>query len=475
MRRGPPVQAIKRLFAASGGRCAFPNCGTNLLLESGAQLGEIAHITALSSGGPRFNPVLRKEKRQGFENLILLCPNHHTLIDSDPGRYDGDVLYEMKEAHERKIRRLLDADQTDRVVLQPTAATQLARQIDPSVADIALITALPIELAAVLEHFPTLEKVTIGAESRTYYQGIVVADDGTTRYRVVATVLAGMGNVQAAAATADVVHDWSPRYVIMCGIAAGLRRESQQLGDIVVSTDVIYYELAKLRNEGIERRPVSYRADSLLLDRAMHMHAMATWRARLPKRPDGTEARADFPAVRFGPVASGDKVIASAAEAHQLLALHSKLAAVEMEGGGVATSAFASARRVGFLMVRSICDFADQSKDDSWQDFAAHAAASFVAQFVASRPIAPADGSWVPEHSAAPAIAPNWVRTVLFPRLCKSLNMEEFRDFCFVLEIDVDDLGGATKRAKIRELLLRAERRGQLPAIVKAYEEFSEE
>ena len=63
----------------------------------------------------------------------------------------------------------------------------------------------------------------------------------------------------------------------------------------------------------------------------------------------------------------------------------------------------------------------------------------------------------------------------LLPKLYKSLNMEDFRDFCFVLEIDVDDLAGTTKRAKIRELLLRAERRGRLPEIVKAYEELSEQ
>jgi nucleoside phosphorylase len=377
----------------------------------------------------------------------------------------------MKALHEEEIRRRLDSAGVQASVLEPVAATQLARQVDPSVADVAFITALPLELAAILEYFPTLEKVTIGEESRTYYQGIVVADDGRTRYRVVAAVLQGMGNVQAAAATAEIIRDWSPRYVIMCGIAGGLRRDSQRLGDVVVSTDVIYYELAKIRKDGTERRFVSYRADSLLLDRAMHMHLMGTWRARLPKRPDGKPAGADFPAVHFGPVASGEKVIASTAEANQLLTLHPKLTAVEMEGGGVAASAFATASRVGFFMVRAICDFADQAKGDSWQEFAAHAAASFLAQFFASRPIAPAEGTWVRTPRETPSVAPSWVRTVFFPKLCESLNMEEFKDFCFVLGIDVDDLEGTSKRSKIRELLLRAERRGRLPEIVKAYEE----
>ena len=59
--------------------------------------------------------------------------------------------------------------------------------------------------------------------------------------------------------------------------------------------------------------------------------------------------------------------------------------------------------------------------------------------------------------------------------MCKSLNMEEFRDFCYVIQIEVDNLEGTTKRAKIRELLLRAERRDRLPEIVEAYEQFLDE
>jgi hypothetical protein len=150
--------------------------------------------------------------------------------------------------------------------------------------------------------------------------------------------------------------------------------------------------------------------------------------------------------------------------------LHPKLAAVEMEGGGVAASAFATARRVGFLLVRAICDFADRAKDDSWQEYAAHAAASFVAELLATRPVAPSEGEWAPQHRTQEKVDPRWVREVFFPKVCKTMNMEEFCDLCFVLQIDVDDLTGSTKRAKVRDLLLRAERRGRLPEIIKAYE-----
>src|SRR5438128_7606992 len=137
MKRGQSASEIKRLFAASGGRCAFADCTTNLVTESGAILAEIAHITASSPGGPRFDPVQTEKQRHGFENLILLCPTQHALIDTDPRRYDARALREMKALHERKIRQRLNADVTDRCVLEPAAAKQLARQVDPSVADVA--------------------------------------------------------------------------------------------------------------------------------------------------------------------------------------------------------------------------------------------------------------------------------------------------------------------------------------------------
>ena len=42
----PSQRTIKRLFAVSGNRCAFPNCQTHLSDEHGIIIGEICHIEA---------------------------------------------------------------------------------------------------------------------------------------------------------------------------------------------------------------------------------------------------------------------------------------------------------------------------------------------------------------------------------------------------------------------------------------------
>jgi len=451
------------------------------MVGSGGTIAEVAHIEAHSPGGPRFNSEQASGDRNDVDNLLLLCPTHHALIDRDTSTYTTAVLRNMKMKHEADIRARLNSSSSV-PDLAPKAATQLARQVDPSSTDFAIVTALPKELDAILEYFPTLEKVVVG-DSRTYFQGIVIAEDGATRYRVVVAQLQSMGNVQAAAETTVLLSHWTPRYVIMCGIAGGLRHGEQQLGDIVISTDVVYYELGKVRESEIERRPVSYKSDPLLIDRAMHMHKLSGWRSRLPPRPDGSETTATVPAVHFAPVASGDKVIASSTEAKSLLRLHPKLAAVEMEGGGVAASALAAAQRIGFFMVRSICDFADESKNDNWQEYAAHAAASFLSNFLSTRPIAPTDGQWIPQlrdnnndnNNDNDNVDATWIREVFYPKMCKTMNMEELCNFCYVLQIDIEDLEGTTKKAKVRELLSRAERRGHIQQIVKAYEQFVKE
>src|SRR3989442_14479993 len=81
-----PLKELKLLFLRSRGVCAFPNC--NKLLDEPATekddpvvLGCIAHIIADSRQGPRGVAELNDEDRNKYGNLILLCGDHHKLID----------------------------------------------------------------------------------------------------------------------------------------------------------------------------------------------------------------------------------------------------------------------------------------------------------------------------------------------------------------------------------------------------------
>ena len=100
--KSPTQKTIKHLFSVSGNRCAFPNCESPLVEESGTVTGEISHIKAVSENGPRFDPKQSDEDRHSFKNLILLCGRHHTIIDSEIEHYSVAILSEMKHLHEKK-------------------------------------------------------------------------------------------------------------------------------------------------------------------------------------------------------------------------------------------------------------------------------------------------------------------------------------------------------------------------------------
>jgi hypothetical protein len=100
---GPNQTTLKRLFARSGDRCAFPRCSV-ALVQDDTLVGEICHIKAANPSGPRYDPQQTAVQRHAYDNLLLLCPTHHTIIDDDPEAYTVERLVKMKTDHEAKIK-----------------------------------------------------------------------------------------------------------------------------------------------------------------------------------------------------------------------------------------------------------------------------------------------------------------------------------------------------------------------------------
>ncbi|MEU1548947.1 tetratricopeptide repeat protein [Nocardia sp. NPDC005745] len=104
----------RKLFQRCGNVCAFPDCMRKLTADATLDdplvvLGEIAHIIAESNNGPRGRSPLTKAQRNRYDNLILLCNQHHQLIDSQPDTWTTSRLREMKAAHEDWVARRLCA------------------------------------------------------------------------------------------------------------------------------------------------------------------------------------------------------------------------------------------------------------------------------------------------------------------------------------------------------------------------------
>lgn len=106
---GIAVRDRKVLWARAHNQCAYPACLQELIeapdmVDGSTVLGEEAHIRAQSPGGARFDPGYAEV--DSYENLLLLCPTHHTLIDKDDGtRFTVAGLLKMKSDHEKQQKR----------------------------------------------------------------------------------------------------------------------------------------------------------------------------------------------------------------------------------------------------------------------------------------------------------------------------------------------------------------------------------
>ena len=99
-------KVIKELYAKSGNYCAFPGC--NMPLFGNANLSQVCHIEGLKPDSARFNPNLSDEEANSYGNLILLCSNHHNLVDQREDLYKVESLRRMKCEHEALVSRLGD-------------------------------------------------------------------------------------------------------------------------------------------------------------------------------------------------------------------------------------------------------------------------------------------------------------------------------------------------------------------------------
>lgn len=101
---------VRRLDTLSGNECAEPTCSKKLIAKDGKSIiSKICHIAAASKEGPRYDSSMTDDERRGFDNLILLCDEHHVMVDNKDNEsiYTTILLKKWKSDHEKKIFELL--------------------------------------------------------------------------------------------------------------------------------------------------------------------------------------------------------------------------------------------------------------------------------------------------------------------------------------------------------------------------------
>jgi hypothetical protein len=99
------TELVKRTVAGRVGylcsKCRNPTIGPNDDSAKTILLGEAAHITAATAGGPRYDPALSEYERKSVNNAIWLCTACHTLIDALESTFSSTFLHKLKREAEQ--------------------------------------------------------------------------------------------------------------------------------------------------------------------------------------------------------------------------------------------------------------------------------------------------------------------------------------------------------------------------------------
>lgn len=318
---------------------------------------------------------------------------YHRLTKNQIGSLDAPMT--GHEATENVVARLFDLLSEEVSGRSTTLPAEPRRSSKPKEKpsskleriDFLLVTALPEERDALLAQLPGYTRVPPRRDDvHVYFSANVTTADEAGRYQIVVMPLLGMGRVNAATATAEAIKRWRPRHVVLVGIAGGIAARNVGLGDLLISEQVVDYELQKLTAKGIEVRWSVHKASRRLYAAALNVIGDAWTKRIATKKPDE-----GVPRIHLGPIASGDKVVAVQSVLDEYRNVWPALIGVEMEAAGVASACFAAARQPEFFMVRGVSDLADEGKNapgtEVFRRYACDVAAAYVVELIRNRPV----------------------------------------------------------------------------------------
>jgi adenosylhomocysteine nucleosidase len=250
---------------------------------------------------------------------------------------------------------------------------------------IAIAAAMQEELGALLAAMPDEAPVVLAG--REFWLGHL---DG----QEVVAVLSRIGKVAAAMTATLLVHEFGAERAIFTGTAGGLH-ESARVGDVVVASALLQHDMDASplfpRHEvplyGTDRFHCDGALSTALADAANALLADtsggASSRGDAALALDGAELRSfgiSSPRVHTGLIVSGDRFVASAAEAAVLRERLPDALAVEMEGAALAQVCHDLG--VPFAVVRTVSDRADDSAHVDFGRFVASVASRYSVAIV---------------------------------------------------------------------------------------------
>jgi nucleoside phosphorylase/CheY-like chemotaxis protein len=249
--------------------------------------------------------------------------------------------------------------------------------------DICIITAMSHnELSAILELPIDWTEFRLPNDATFYKRGEIETVKGVKS--IVAASSPRMGLPAAAALSTKLILKFSPDYIIMGGIAAGIKGKVN-FGDILVADPCWDWGNGKLTQEDgakvFQPAPHQLALSEDLRSKIQKVRDENKYVGDIKHKWKGIKSPNDLQ-LKLGPIGSGAVVLEDPETTSNIKNQNRETIGVEMEAYGVMIAASLSSNKTQPLIIKSVCDFADPAKSDDWQEYAAYTSASFIFHFI---------------------------------------------------------------------------------------------
>jgi nucleoside phosphorylase len=294
--------------------------------------------------------------------------------------------------------------------------------------DFAIITIRADEFAAVIQRFPS--KVHKGTSGRIY--GLCQIQTKTGNDCIVALGRSGgQGNDAAQQIANDMINDLNPQMLLVVGIAGGVPSNDFTLGDVIISTRILNFNMSKRYEDGREKfdmtsgiHPVTSNIatnfllyqeelkgwndpESITVERPtvdLSQFEADTFKMKIPANADKDviewyeELQASIishfrsprpPLFETGTIASSNTMIRNIDILVKWLQNARSILAVEMETAGVYQATQGIQQQYPVMAIRGISDIIGLERDYQWTKYACQTAAAFAHRFVTAGIVTP--------------------------------------------------------------------------------------
>lgn len=341
--------------------------------------------TPLPEGGMKLLKDLNRSRRLHYPEAIISLSEHvqETIEFSEgEGAIHSRIVYDSSNTKwETELKTC---------ILAAEEKIQNMSEVRHYKFDVAVVCALKEELDQVKKLVSNITQVQIDEDDFIYESGIIHA--GEREIKVIMAHAFQMGMVAAATLSSAIIAHFSPRFIVMTGIAGGTKKEPDDViensnrsgreyyGDIVIAARTWDYQAGKEVAVDDSNQHLNTIAQEVI-DSSIQVYCErlaldTSFLSRIREEFDGDKPEVDL-MMHIGPMVSGASVVGNHLIVEDILNNQERsVLGVDMETYGVYyASKWGLKPRPKYVSIKSISDFADEHKNDKYHKYAAYTSA----------------------------------------------------------------------------------------------------